>query len=1436
MFKALLKTIPSLSGNIKLSCFLDNYRKNKKSYYCSVKTAKLVPISHQLYDKNIFVNLKNNAFEYDVRKFYENYYDKFYSTNNEFSKVNIPLLDIYNNINDSNTDFQFGCKRISYTKYDNQFAFFAPIYVENSEDIKDKYFKITLEFQKSYTLKKEIIISLSDNSNENYLADYLNRYTEKIDDKVIFMSSTYKNMYYGIDLLHGGFIKVEDNISNNLYKKYYTINDFDAILNFGFKRNAMMMKQIIPLCFYFDPLNVLTVYERKLYKDSKIIISGEWYTNDNLEKFYNFEDNYNYYNESIYQITKQNNFQFINNFNNIMNMDNPAFKECYSENYKYINTINKNYNRWKLKYSTDEYPYIINNNYAFSANQNSLYSYKEFPILYKQLNAICKMYNENYNLLYDLVDIYNDEHQIINNKEKYFELFNKNYIYTFYNLLTKNKDGKYNNIFSNNEYWTTINNDNKLYYKGILYDFNILYSKYNDMPKISYFSVFVNPELQNCISNRDYNYTYNNVKYLLNFNNDQIKELNNKCLNNIDNINNRIYLHSFINENISYIQNNKVVYNDNNCAINDKSGDYIDINRYYFENNQLDNTHYNKIQYIDINELFLYGILFPNRYPDLYNKIYGNQLDIIDGYYVIDINYKNNILSEIYPKLLELYKQTYKYNTNNMIYSEHKFLENEDIYWSLDKLYFSIYPNKTKYQLLENSDLLNECIYDHRIVLYIKTLFICEQALKNIWSDFNIPSLNRYYVTNGLYDKTDNILYSDICFKLIKKTNPDYGKYSTYKITTDKIYDTNYLRNFNENVIFIDPYNLTYFYRSLFKKNLTKYYKVKNCYCNFLNIDHIIKYFEKLYKDEVLEGNYNNILNSIYIKIHLFNNYVSDKNNKHNNNYINTVTRYIPITEYINFNNDNSNLNNIIKYINYDDNGYFFFNNTYFEDGINSSKINNVKYQIKNFELCFKKDMIIMNTELYNLIMQFNTTRIYKDLYLYKIYENSDYKFEFVYNNINAKDSDNYSDDKKQELLNNIIEDNSDYIELYPYFNSIYNEEKNNTKIYNDYFINNIIKCDNEDFYKYNVYHIDYLLYYPKSLEQENSGLCPYRYSLYSKYNNCVVNSEMFINKYIENTDNEKYKNYGNMITYNFNGITYGFYILHIEFDNTRNTLNIISDNYNNINVVTYFNNIPVENFYNDQSSYITTYYHNLLPYINNSNIVKEFLNNVDIVIKPNKYTLQNIYYQYPNKDIINNIYSYNIVINKSKNNIQLSRYFDNIIPYINQTNNNVTSYYQYYKTTDKYIEYDLDLKKISYIMYEKTHNIYGEKTVSYFNNMSYIPNTFEPVEYKYYNHNKLFNLEHEIIINYKSENSEYKYLWKKDEIDNIENDKNKIYNIFKEYIYNENKLLSEDDILFLYKKYDVKFSHLIKSFYKDEITKKRLFDLYSLTIKYTLY
>ena len=1486
MFKALLKTLPSLSGNMKLSCFISDYKKINKLYYCNVKVAKLLPIAHTLYDKNIYVNLKNNSFEYDVKNFYKNYYDVFYKSNYNYSQINIPVIDFTSNLPDENEDFLFGCKRISYSKYNNQIAFFAPIYIEGIEDIKDKYFKITCTFNKISKVKKELIIDIYNNEDgENYLADYLKRYSNKIDDKVIYMSSTYKNIYYGIDLLHGGFIHIEDNISKNLYKQYYTINDFDAIINFGYKRNNMMMKQIIPLSFYFNPQDLLTPYEKSIYKDAKITISGEWYTKgkNTPEKFYNFSDNYTYYNEAIYQLFSSNIFAYTDSYKNILDMGYPAFKEASSENYKYINTIVKNYNRWKLKYSSDEYPYIINNSFAFSNNQNSLYSYKEFPLNYKPKDAICKFKGENYNMFFDLNDIYNDAGNLLNIKSDYYDYFNKNYITNFYNLLIKKNDNTYDNIFTNDSYWTSINQDNKLYYKGVLYDFNIIYSQYKDMPKIDKFSVFVNPEMMSSISNWDYNITYNSVKYTIHSNNtlESFNQLSEKVLEKpIDTISSYIYKYDFINSNNSYITNNTIVYNEPCDFVNDKSGDYVDINAYFMNYQENDKLHYSDQNlYVDVKEVLMYSNLFINEYNQtLYDKIYNNyELNIINGYKIIDIKYKNNIISEIYSKLLTLYPdKTYQFNNDNLIYSEHKFLENDDIYWAFDYLYFSIYPNKIKYKLLDNYQLLSQSSYDTKITIYFKTDFILINDLKKLYNyieDPNFGLLNKYYISNTLYDKDDKQPYSDICFIKLKEKDNHYGKYTQYDFPENNGAE---LDNFYENVLFIDPYNLNRFYLEYFKEeniNTFKFYHVKDCYCNFLNIEHVHKYFSNLYNDEDLnlfKKDSNNhtisneerlilIQNTIYIKLHLLNNVVVDYDNKSGINFINTTTIHIPLNEFFKKGNNTSpiNLYQLLDYIGYDDNGYFYFTNNYFVDY--KKYLKNLPYNIHNFELCFKKTMGVVNTKLYNLIMQLNSHNLFKDLYLYRLYNYNDYKFEYVLNNqkLNttafnyASDNINLRNERDKEWEATKIYDTQE-LELYPYFNDIYNEEKIHTKIYNDTFLNNIIKSENSDTYKHAVYNIDTLVYLPRDPENPNLGLCSYRYSLYTKYNNCIINSYNFINKYMDyNNENsynsaytEWYKDYGKMITYNCNGTTYGFYIIHEEFDNTRNTLNLLSENFNKINVASYINGIESNKIFNNQYTYLTQYYHNLVPYINNSNIVKDFLNNVNIVIKPNKYTLTNIYQQYPNNDENNGTsYSYNIIL-KGKTNLQLLRYFDNITPYIYESNN-VTSYHLYYKNTDRFVENDLYVKKFSYIMYHQTHNIYDDKSISYFDNLNYQNQNlgylditishFTPVEYKNYNNNKFYNLETSFSVNPQSNNSDNKNLFTKKEIDILENDKNYVYNLFRQHLLNENKMLSENDILFLYKKYDVKFSHNIKSFHKNS-NGDRDYDLYTLTIKYTLF
>ena len=1724
MFKPLLKSIPSLSGNMKIVCNLEGYdidSSNRYIYNCNVNNAYLTSISSNLYDKNIPLNLKNNSFEYDVKQFYLYYADVFYKNNFNYSKVNIPIIDFTSTINNSNTDFKFGCKRVSYLKSGNTLAFYSPIYVESKEDLEGKYFIITCIFNKVYQLKKYIKIKVSNINEGNSLADYLVRYTSKLDDRVINCSSSYKNIYYGISLKKGGFVKVEDNISSNLYNKYYTINDFDATLTNGFKRNYLMMKQVIPLSFYFDPNNLLNDFEKNIYNNAEVIVQGRWYDeNDNEIPFYDFSDDYSKFEDDIYNLYYEDKFKYINTGNNIMNLGYPACNESSSENYKYINTVAKNYNRWKLKYSNDDYPYIINNNYAFSFNQGSLYAYKEFPILYSPIRAYAKLVsNTEYNLLFDYDDIYGkDGYHIINEKQKYFELYNNNFISNFFDLFTipgfKNKydlsiseiyskfvpnysdyihydenqsnaysqflripkkyvdldnldsdyqlelvaydyiDLKdfdldnidsfdfynetrnlysyqtyiceylklyydkyiinntnntayvleseygrlrtdeenqdyykvypllsngtvnfdvhsednsdkdmlkkfinYNNyriveqlikktikpeylyfsillydhitwqyrlvlrpiikqkdniiniewykitknelvkdnslqitdIFDNNheDNWSNVNSDGKVYHKGILYDLNSIYNENLSMDfKIDKFGVFVKPTFDYTLS-YDFNDIYKKSKTIFTYN--FSNEYNHYDLK-------QIYNYYQLNTKSSYLINYGVVKKDDN-------GQYVDICSLNTEiNNSITQFEKGNNIYIDVNDIYIMNLLLNNIKIDLNDPIVidGQEisLSLIDGYKVIDVHNASNIYNQCFQDIKREFNiDNIKHTIDNMIFRDNIFIEDEKIYWAKNKLYFSIYPNKAKFPLIDNYQLLENISENDYVVLYIKTQFVrydndLDNYLSNIGNiakggikegrEIHINNdaghlntyLNyyKYYYCNGLYDQKNKILYTSPVFCQLNEITDNYGQYKGY--------------NKDKNFIYVDPYNLVKVYRDYLGKDFTKENIEKNVFfCNFLNKNHLILYLQKLYKNEDPDSESNdiNVIDTIYIKIRNFNNCKIDLHDDANTDFstISIQDDYVPISNF-----NIKSINDISIYLNFDNNlNCFYFNDQYlskyFDNILQASPNDDYMayvmlniYNIKYFEICFRKQMIYLNEDLYNLIINRKNDDIFKDLYLYHIEDPKDYRCPMHYCDdktpiMNGKELISSDDFDYINTIEMTLDDyNTEYTVsssyfinfkdmyytnsitncLYPYFNDIFDENKTDTKIYSDYFINNIVNCNG--LYRYNEASINFLAYIPQNVGVESiftndelsdlnmisneidkekefvkitqSKLSNYRYSLVNDLDDTFVTAADFMT-YNICKDKDNINEYSNLITYYYQNTYYGFYIINSSFDNTNNTLNIQNEDLDYINCVDYINGIHVS--YIEEFGYLGKIYKNIVPYLNTSNPVKFVINNVNTLLKPQMYKLKNNIKQYPNTNN-NVIYSYTLYNNPKKDYyVELLRYFDDIVPYIPKVNY-INSYYLYFKNTNKIIENDLQIKNRQFIMYQDYINLNKFSYISYFDNDCNI-HKYEPTEYKYYNDNRFFNLEKEILINLNKDFTE-------EDIVQFENDEDKIFELFRNYINNAHfdSLPYRDKInnyLFLYKKYQVKFIHDFK--YINSSNKK----IYSLTIKFNL-
>ena len=186
MIKPLLRVIPKLSGNVKLACNLFDFNKSNIGenivYEANVRYAKLLPLSSHLFQKKIDAGLLGSCWNFDLKKFYETYSDIFYNNCFYFSKDSLLQLDKSKVQYARNTDMEFGVKRISYSKSGSQFSFFAPLYIDNVEDIPE-YFLLDIKLSNGiYETKKSIKINIASNgeSKYNYLYRYLKKYIEQI--------------------------------------------------------------------------------------------------------------------------------------------------------------------------------------------------------------------------------------------------------------------------------------------------------------------------------------------------------------------------------------------------------------------------------------------------------------------------------------------------------------------------------------------------------------------------------------------------------------------------------------------------------------------------------------------------------------------------------------------------------------------------------------------------------------------------------------------------------------------------------------------------------------------------------------------------------------------------------------------------------------------------------------------------------------------------------------------------------------------------------------------------------------------------------------------------------------------------------------------------------------------------------------------------------
>lgn len=1368
MFKSLLQTIPTLSGNFTLACHLDTYTKTSyKTYRTYISDAELIPLDQNLaLNKKININLVNSKYEQDITRYFREVSSWFYKDTYLINKDIFEEYDFTTKLNipyDHDRNFEFGCSRLSYHKYNYQFIFYAPIYINDVNDLPE-YFQIKI-YDKNNYIFKTINIPIGLNHGLNKLRIYLSKYIENLKDNIPVVWQFQKNVITyqnALDCINGVLINfnsynvINSNNINNIY-----INDIDYMIASGYKNNNLILGECIPLSFMFNLEDICTDEELYYIYYNNLVITGKYMNLNKLVDtesyydFYNYSTNYHYNYISHNYIdtqSKRSKHKVINYFNNDILYSN---NEGLNDVLKYSNTVNKKYCQFKL-YESDNY--IIN-----CANIFSYDSQNQFPIQKNIIEYTLYAYLINDNLIINSNNLYSDLFDNLH-KKIYQIYYNNNYTNWFEviepNMLSQKTDTETTIEFHNRvktyldalTSWVPIKN-NQAYKNGILYKLIDV----QDSDKLKYFNVFVNPVL---LSDND-------SKLLANVS----KTLNNETYSN------QYYNKISLQDNITY---DTVYVLDNSNLIYLKYTTVKELLTQYCERNNLD---------IDIilNILIKYfNISYQFEQLPLTNKNISKQIisDIINNtqyqnnlfYSVNNIVDKKNFYNEIvnlnfdYDYILDIEYISFYYRDKFVNIIDFKTLYNNILYPEYLELIKS-------YENIDNNIETNELFQDLSLLDNIMTnLNNNKETFDITQSDVDINNIFSQIINQYLANNLKNILfiYQQLC--IYQKTEQNY-RYVEYYNNDNIVINNDYLVKLNHVIddyytLYIDPNMSIYNYRTNNIKNMrlnnifTADYEDKYIVIN--NLQEFNYWKDTYYSHElyVIEG-YNTNENNLDNQFNIMPKYATLKD---------YILHYISIY-YPEYHNIEISFENILTYL-----------TPSFNDGIaifpiliNYKDINKILYI--NVQLCYKVSLIKYTEEFYNQYIKSiddtenpNLFLIYRELPINKYYNITTDLYDTIIDNDN-----NTKQLFIKETTNNLV-----------------------TPTFNTYYLTSQFKYD----YQKLTSHIEFIN--DENNSQKKIGVYNEPFYVLKEIPNEQITEKNINDLYIPIDQNKISLSINTLDEYCYLVINYYIYNSSISF-NIYNSKDYIYQ-------IKYINNEELT------SESLIKIFKDIYPYLKYDILLYIYDNIYNVndkyieIIKPSQVTIN---YKYVNKKV-SDTSNYSLLYEQTNNYIpkqSFVRYFGNIEPYFTKVN--ATIYNEYNKI---YIDSN-QIKKlnlISKVIKPKDNNfivsninIYSPHYITYISkidnkDLSYTYNTTTLIESKNFNYNLFFILPKDIIFTH----SDVSNLLLSDL--NIYKNSDICFKYFKQYLqsnYNNYKNLTDYEKKFIFNKYEIKYEENIVAY-----------------------
>lgn len=431
--KPLLRTNPALGGNIKIcidsnnEIYLDTLEANdtlSQSRYKKYKIDKSGNYAKDLHkflkgtpkDKIFDVYYENKNF-YVTKRYLENKYENFY-----FS----------------------GPSYLNSKYYKEKYSYFAPIWL--GEKIPQYFIIFKIKQKKIFESTKEKFIELLNNStivktwnlqNSN-IGEYIKNIQKSIKENSILEINfdKYTPQYFGgIHIDSGTYTKIAE-LLYVYYKNDTSVLEFEKTITEGFKRNGLIVPNLLNLEFLFDDENN-TDFENFSY-------IGLYVDTNNIDEFFLDIEKIKYYNNLELNEIYENSYIINNNI--IVNNNNYFYKileKKYfeSHNPKLSNIIEdkifylKNKDNFYSIKNLDSEKFLLREN---NINLKDLFTDKEITLqskfIKKEGNSVLDIFINNFWQKIDGKNCFDENEELIIVDKRFVEDTEKNYLFFVNNV------------------------------------------------------------------------------------------------------------------------------------------------------------------------------------------------------------------------------------------------------------------------------------------------------------------------------------------------------------------------------------------------------------------------------------------------------------------------------------------------------------------------------------------------------------------------------------------------------------------------------------------------------------------------------------------------------------------------------------------------------------------------------------------------------------------------------------------------------------------------------------------------------------------------------------------------------------------------------------------------------------------------------------------